>query len=576
MGFRVWAALMAALVLGFGNVAGAQDRVWIQIEAHPTEPEATQRARDLATQLTPLEGYQLSSGWFALAIGPLAAPDAQIALRQLRATRQIPADSYLVDGRAYGPQFWPPIATLSQVETSPLADLNATDTPAPSVGPANETQAQARRSENLLSREEKQELQSALAWEGFYNSAIDGALGRGSRRAMGAWQAANGYEVTGVLTTNQRRALIEGYRGLLASVGLVRHFDDVAGIDVDIPGAMVAFDRYEPPFVHFAATSEDEVQVLLISQSGDRASLGALYDVLQSAQLVPLDGPRSLNRNDFVIEGANDSTRTYVEARLVEDGIKGFMLVWPAGADKRRDLVLARMTSSFAARAGVVMPDTYGDRGAASADLVSGLEIRRATATQSGFYVSSDGAVVTAAGAAQSCDRITLDNDVVADVTFLDGELGIAVLAPRQALMPARFASLATLSPRVGSEVAVSGYSFDGRLGAPSLTFGTLAGLSGLAQEPDLRQVAMRVTESDVGGPLLAASGAVLGMLLPRDTGARVLPQDANFVVAPDALRKALVANGITPVSTQATQSMAPEDLGKLAADMTVLVNCWN
>ena len=54
------------------------------------------------------------------------------------------------------------------------------------------------------------EVQQALNWNGFYDAAIDADFGPGTRRAMEAWQRASGFEVTGVLSTAQRRGLIEG------------------------------------------------------------------------------------------------------------------------------------------------------------------------------------------------------------------------------------------------------------------------------------------------------------------------------------------------------------------------------
>ena len=50
---------------------------------------------------------------------------------------------------------------------------------------------------------ERRDAQSALAAEGFYDGAIDGALGPQSRRAIRNWQAARGEDATGFLTGAQ-------------------------------------------------------------------------------------------------------------------------------------------------------------------------------------------------------------------------------------------------------------------------------------------------------------------------------------------------------------------------------------
>jgi peptidoglycan hydrolase-like protein with peptidoglycan-binding domain len=79
----------------------------------------------------------------------------------------------------------------------------------------DETLAEARASEAALDRGEREMLQIALKWAGFYNSSIDGAFGRGTRASMSAWQDANGYTNTGVLTTLQRADLLAQYNAVL-------------------------------------------------------------------------------------------------------------------------------------------------------------------------------------------------------------------------------------------------------------------------------------------------------------------------------------------------------------------------
>ena len=73
-----------------------------------------------------------------------------------------------------------------------------------------------------------------------------------------------------------------------------------------------------------------------------------------------------------------------------------------------------------------------------------------------------------------------------------------------------------------------------------------------------------------------AASGSVLGMLLPAASGSRRLPEGTNFALASDALLGLLDQSGVELESASAQQSLPPEDLASLAADMTVLVSCWN
>jgi len=77
---------------------------------------------------------------------------------------------------------------------------------------------------------------------------------------------------------------------------------------------------------------------------------------------------------------------------------------------------------------------------------------------------------------------------------------------------------------------------------------------------------------------VLDGSGAVVGMLLPRDTsGARVLPEDVGLALSAPALADTLASAGLLPPEGTEPPSgqLAPEDLTALGRDLAVLVSCW-
>ena len=240
--------------------------------------------------------------------------------------------------------------------------------------------------------------------------------------------------------------------------------------------------------------------------------------------------------------------------------------------------VLAAMKSSFAPfgdRAmddGAGSPTTEQKRG-----MLGGLEVRRPAFSRSGFYIDANGTVLTTADAVKSCSRITLDGTSDATVTFTDTTLGLAVLKPGIPLSPRGYAEFQTATPRLQSEVAVAGYSYEDQLPLPTLTFGALEDLRGLNGEETLRRLALRVLAGDAGGPVIDSTGSVLGMLLPRstDTG-RVLPGDVNFATTAQSIAAALAGANIATSQSTRQGGMPAEDLTALATNMTVLVSCWN
>lgn len=590
---RILAAVVLALTLlpGFAR-AQADDPVWVQIEAQPSLAQAESSIRGYADRLQDVNGFALGGGWYAIALGPYSRDDANRVLQVLRREGAIPRDSYVAFTSSFRQQFWPrgtdllndTVATSpldeAQPDTSAIDDAVATspdvaDAPPEPAPEPDETLSQARRGESLLTREERMQLQVALKWAGFYNAAIDGAFGRGTRGSMAEWQDRQGYDPTGVLTTRQRAELFRQYNAVLEGLDLRTVSDDTAGIRLLVPTGVMKFDRYEAPFAHFTPTGDIDARLILISQEGDQQALFGLYDIMQTLAIIPEDGPRERNRDGFTIVGENARLVSHTEVTLRNGRIKGWTLVWPSGDEERRTRLLGEMQKSFERIDGIVMPAAMGADSGQSIDLLAGLEIRKPILSRSGFYVDARGHAVTTAEAVQQCGRITLDSKTEAEVIATDEAAGIAVLRPTSSIAPFGYARFATATPRLQSEVASAGYPYEGRLAAPTLNFGKLAELQGLAGETGVARLSLQSLAGDAGGPVMDASGAVIGMLKPVSAEGRQLPPDVTFAVDGQILVRVLGQAGVTPVAADTGPSPAPEGLTRIGMAMTVLVSCW-
>ena len=626
---RVFSAIAMVFFTVWTGIAQAQ-ATWVQIEAQPDLARAQQRAQDYAGRLQDVNGFRLSSGWYAVALGPYDEQGAIARLRFLRSQQAIPPDSFIANTSAYRQQFWPigstalvapeilqPIISLdgqsavtaqpdtqgaenadqlatagdlaaALTQSRPVVEVPAIEPVAEPVvvpeivpvidpEPPEESRAQALRSEGQLSRGEKADLQVALQWFGFYNGAIDSAFGRGTRGSMTAWQQSKDYEATGVLTSRQRTELLDDYQTVLASIGIELMRDDVAGIEMQMPLAKVNFDRYEPPFAHYTPKDNSGVTVLLISQTGDEATLLGLYDIMQTLEIVPLEGTRERRNNQFTLTGENAQISSYTHAVLQDGTVKGFTLIWPAGDDPLREVTLNAMRDSFSPIEGAVLPDAYGaGKLEQSIDLISGLQIRRPMMSRSGFYIDQRGTVLTTAEAVKACSRITLDGAYDAQVVAQDAALGLALLTPVASLAPINFARFPRATPRLQSEVALAGYSFEGVLTSPTMTFGTLSDVKGLRGEPTMKRLALAATPGDAGGPVFDTTGSVMGMLLPaKDVNGKQLPDDVSFAADAASITKFLSGSGYSASPSDGNGTLSAEDLTNLAADLTVLVSCW-
>ena len=587
---------MTAVMLMAG-VAAAQQQSWVQVEAQPTLAEAEARAGAYAAAFPDVVGYRLGSRWYGIALGPYSATEAAQRLSDLRRENLIPPDSYVSDGSNFRDPFWPvgapqgarqtpsqaiPLATplppQAQAEAAPAALPDPAPTALPDPVLYDETLAEARRSEAALSADERQGLQRALAWDGFYTAAIDGVFGPGTRKSMADYQRALGLEPTGVLTTRQRDTLIANWQADLVEYGFETVTETESGIEISLPLGLVQFDHYEPPFVHYTPKVAGGMKIILISQPGDRAALYGLYDILQTLTIIPQEGARSRNERSFEINGVSASTQSHAFAETRAGLVKGYILVWKPEQADQATRVLGRMQASFRAVGNRALdPGMVPMTDAARRGLLAGLELRRPKSAASGFYIDPTGRVLTTADAVANCGRIVLDGVTEARVTHTDAATGTALLTPKTPLAPPAVAGFQTATDRIGSEIAVAGYTYGDSLPAPVITFGVLEDVQGLSGEAGVKRLGITTLPGDAGGPVLDGTGAVLGMLLPRAANpARVLPDGVEFAASGPLLAQLLAAQGIATMESGANGAMAPEDLTRRATGMTVLVSCWD
>jgi S1-C subfamily serine protease len=203
--------------------------------------------------------------------------------------------------------------------------------------------------------------------------------------------------------------------------------------------------------------------------------------------------------------------------------------------------------------------------------------VRQPDRARTGFYIDGTGAVLTTAEAVQSCTRVLVNDRYEMEVIHSDAALGLAVLRPTQALAPSTYAGFLSTPARLRTGVAVAGFPYDGTLGAASLNFGTLADLQGLNGEDTLARLELDVEPSEAGAPVLDATGAVVGMILPEPDMGRALPEGVTFALRGDRMAEFLGQAGVGLTSAPVTaEPLTRNALARYGSDLAVLVTCWN
>ena len=559
----------------------AQETGWIQIEAKQSLIQAEERAKIYAQELDDIAAHSLGSGWYAISMGPYPTPQAQAILDTLKSQGAVPRDSFVSNGQNYRQTVWTAqSAAADDTPTDDGQDAAVIDIAQPAEDPADapapqlpdETRAQALASERNLSRDEKRDLQMMLQWAGFYNSTLDGLFGRGTRTSMANWQQANDFDPTGVLTTAQRAELRRQYMAVIADLGLTQINDPQAGVSLKLPMERLEFSQYAAPLAHYRSRAQGIEQVFLISIDGEREDLSALYEVLQTLEIVPLDPDASKSRDEFVIRGETADRFVYIQAALADDGIKGFGLVWPSANREQYDRLLSEMANSLIRTAGT-LPAQLGQAVDADLDTTFGLALRKPAFIRSGVFVSDTGRLLTLGHDLDQCDRLMIQGEIPATATQ-QANSNMAVLTPQTPIAPMATAAPAARLPHPGDAVYLASFPFGGVLSAASITLGQVETLmAGPTGGSDL-VLSIRAGDTDRGGAVLDRNGNLIGILGQADGSDRILPPNTHIahpVINDGALAELITfANAQSPASDLADDALVQE-LSKIAS----YFECW-
>jgi uncharacterized protein len=207
---------------------------------------------------------------------------------------------------------------------------------------------------------------------------------------------------------------------------------------------------------------------------------------------------------------------------------------------------------------------------------------REAPSGKSGtaFFIG-DGALLTNAHVVKGCSDVSIGppgQRTNARVFARDEENDLALL--RAATRPSAIAAL-RLSIRQGEAISAYGYPLPGLLASGgNLTTGNVTALSGIGDDSRFLQISAPVQPGNSGGPLLDATGNVVGIVKGKLDATKVasaigdVPQNVNFAIKASVIATFLEGNSIHYVSGVSTSGRSPADIAENARRFTVPVEC--
>ncbi len=546
--------ILIGLLFGSSSITAQENNYWLQIESFSTLGEAKNLVIQLSDQVSKLRIFRSIRGRYLVVTGRYSKSVAAQLRAGLASKGVIGESTNITTGQHFRDQF-PPV------------DPDLASTP--------ENDAKPRVSE--LSVEDAIRVQNALTWYGDYTGAIDGIIGPQTRKAFKSYQERLGETPDRPLNRFTIRALMRAYEEELEVIGLQPVVRRAAGLSIEIPTAMLVFDRVEDPFVYFGPSHGNQIQLFLISMPGNSVTLATLYQSLGSLDFIPPRGTGSIESDHFVLRSEDETIHALADVRLFEGRIKGYLLLW----HPRQNSLMARVTNIMSDSLQEIsvqtlsIPTSDSSQSPSSSPLVE-LNIPRPKRRISGFFVDNQGSVVTSSVIADDCGKVFVAPSHEMRLVAVDAETGIALISPVTNHSPLAYARLRSEEVSKGESVNLSGYSFGGELALPSQTEMTWIGPD--PRNPNFTEwgvVAGLTYPSDIGGPILDHSGSVAGILIDNSKSMKKLPEGFQIVARPSAISRLAAKGGVAAQFSFASVPLDQVRQTRNANDLTVLVECY-
>lgn len=200
---------------------------------------------------------------------------------------------------------------------------------------------------------------------------------------------------------------------------------------------------------------------------------------------------------------------------------------------------------------------------------------KKPASTGSGFRIASD-SVITNHHVVESCNTIRVNGEP----SRLHGSDPNSDLALLKTMQPGLAVDMRNHRVRLGEPVTVAGYPLPTLLSGLSITTGNISSLSGPKGDTRLIQISAPVQPGNSGGPILDASGSLIGVVVSKLDAIRVaertgdIPQNVNFGINANVLRAFLDSHATDYQTTSSDKPMSQAAIAEKAKTFTVLIEC--
>ena len=168
----------------------------------------------------------------------------------------------------------------------------------------------------------------------------------------------------------------------------------------------------------------------------------------------------------------------------------------------------------------------------------------------------------------------------IATLLASDPRIDLAVVTLQRAESPTALVRVGRIG--IGEAATVAGFPLSGLLAGFNVTAGNVSSLRGIRGDTRLLQITAPVQPGNSGGPLLDASGNVMGVVVSKLNALKVaestgdVPQNVNFAINANVLSSFLDAVGVDYKTGGVGAALSTQEIARRAQAFTVLIECWN
>ena len=377
-------------------------------------------------------------------------------------------------------------------------------------------------------------MQSALSWTGDYSGPIDGDFNDRLVEAMKAYQKRHKSKITGLLSADERAALIAAVEPRRQEVGWRVVEDPVTGARVGVPGTLATRMTPGQSGTRWSsAQGQLQIETFRIETG---ATLEAVFEQ-QKKQPRRRVTFNVLRPDSFIVSGTQGLKKMQVRGYARDGEVRGIVILYDQAMEGTMDPLVTPMTSAFVPFSSYAVAST-GSTGV----------LRRKVEYGTGLVVSPSGHIVTARQLADGCQVIAVPGLGSAERLAEEqgGELALLRVYGAHKLAPIGLQGAAAGGDAV-TLVGVADPQAQAGGGSVSVAPGKLR------RDGDTLTLEVAPAPGFSGAAALDGQGHVVGMAMHRSSIMAGLADAPRATVVPLArIAKFLEAHDVTPATGHA------------------------